>query len=106
MSQDNVELVRRLEEQAYDAGNYDLLDEILAPDIQTRAHTPGSDQIPPGIDGIKTANQMSKGAFPDRKTTLEDIFAEGDLVVARTRMTGTNSGGMPWFGIEANDKPI
>ena len=106
MSQENVELVRRLEDQGYSSGNYELLDEILAPDLQTRAHTPGSDQIPPGIDGIKAASQMSKGAFPDRKTTIEDIFGEDDLVVVRTRMTGTNQGGLPWFGIPANDKAI
>jgi predicted ester cyclase len=106
VSGDNVELIRRLEEQAYGGGNHDLLDEILAPDLQTRAHTPGSDQIPPGIEGIKAANQMSKQAFPDRVTQFEDIFGEGDLVVARSRMTGTNTGGLPWFGIPANDKAV
>ena len=69
-------------------------------------HTPGSDQIPPGIEGIKAATTMSNQAFPDRRYTLEEIFGEDDLVVARTRMTGTNTGGMPSLGIPANDKPI
>ena len=27
-------------------------------------------------------------------------------MVARCRMTGTNRGGLPWFGIPANDRAI
>jgi predicted ester cyclase len=103
VSQDNIDLVRRLED-AYDTFQLDGIDEILAPDL--KAHTPGSDQIPPGIEGIKAANAMSREAMPDRRAQIQDIFAEGDLVVVRERMTGTNTGGMPWFGIPANDKQV
>jgi predicted ester cyclase len=49
---------------------------------------------------------MTAGAFPDKRTEILDIFGEGDKVVAHVRMTGTNKGGLPWFGIPANDKPI
>jgi predicted ester cyclase len=103
MSQDNIDLVRRLE-AAYDADTLDVLDEVLSSDL--KAHTPGSDQIPPGIEGIKAATQMAREAFPDRKVEIEDILSEGDLVVVRERVTGTNRGGLPWFGIPANDKAV
>jgi predicted ester cyclase len=103
VSQDNVDLVRRLEE-AYDAGTLDVVDEVLSSDLEP--HTPGSDQIPPGIEGIKAATTMAMQAFPDRKVEIADIFGEGDLVVVRERMTGANNGGLPWFGIPANDKAV
>jgi predicted ester cyclase len=98
-----MDVVRRLED-AYNTQQLDVLDEIIADDFV--AHTPGSDQIPPGRDGIKMAHQMSMGAFPDRKTEIEDIFSDGNLVVLRQRMTGTNTGGLPSFGIPANDAAV
>jgi predicted ester cyclase len=103
VSNDNVDVVRRLE-AAYASGNLDVLDDILSPDL--RSHTPGSDMIPPGIEGIKAANEMSRQAFPDKEIEIQDIFGEGDLVVVRERMTGTNEGGLPWFGIPANGKRV
>jgi predicted ester cyclase len=51
-------------------------------------------------------HKMSMQAMPDRKTTIEDIVAEGDQVVVRMRMTGTNKGGFSWFNVPANDKPV
>ena len=103
MPEDNIGVVRRLEE-AYNTQDLDVLDELIADDFV--AHTPGSDQIPPGREGIKMAHQMSMQTFPDRRVEIEDIFAEGDLVVVRQRLTGTNTGGLPWFGIPANDKAV
>ena len=103
MSNDNIDVVRRLEE-AYNTQDLDALDELIADDFV--AHTPGSDQIPPGREGIKAAHQMSMAAFPDRRVEIEDIFGEGDLVVVRQRMTGTNRGGLPWFGVPANDAKV
>jgi predicted ester cyclase len=103
VSQDNIDVVRRVED-AYNSGNLEQLDGLISADLTS--HTPGSDQIPPGLDGIKAASQMSKQAFPNKNVSVEDIFAEDDLVVVRCRMTGTNSGGLPWFGIPANDRDI
>ena len=52
------------------------------------------------------AHQQSMQAFPDRQNEVLDIFGEGDQVVAHVRMTGTNTGGLPWFGIPANDHKV
>jgi predicted ester cyclase len=99
----NTDVVRRVEE-AYNSQKLEALDDLI--DANLEAHTPGSDQIPPGLEGIKAAHQMAMGAFPDRKTEIIDAFDEGDLVVSHVRMTGTNTGGLPWFGVPANDKPV
>jgi predicted ester cyclase len=103
MSGSNVEVIRRLEE-AWDSNDMDALDGLIASNFV--AHTPGSDQIPPGLDGIKMAHQQSMQAFPDRQNEVLDIFGEGDFVVSHVRMTGTNTGGLPWFGIPANGRQV
>jgi len=99
----NVDVVRRIE-AAWAESDLDALDDLIAADFTP--HTPGSDQIPPGLQGAKMAHQQSMQAFPDRQNEVLDIFGEGDQVVAHVRMTGTNTGGLPWFGIPANDHKV
>jgi len=99
----NVDVVRRIE-AAWAENDLDALDDLIAADFTP--HTPGSDQIPPGLQGAKMAHQQSMQAFPDRQNEVLDIFGEGDQVVAHVRMTGTNTGGLPWFGIPANDHKV
>jgi predicted ester cyclase len=103
---DNVETVRRLED-GWASGDYDAVRGILHPDFHPKGnHGPGAEMMPPGIDGLIEGHKMSLGAFPDRKQETLDCFGEGDRVMIRSRMTGTNKGGLPWFGIEANDRPV
>ena len=99
---ENKAVVRRVEE-AWNAGDLDALDAQFAPDFVSHAGVPG---MPPGLGTAKQVHQMSQQAFPDRRTTIEDVVAEGDKVAVRVRMTGTNRGGLPWFNIPANEKPV
>lgn len=55
--------------------------------------------MPDGLEGAKTADMGARSAFPDKRTEILDIFGSGDRVVAQVGMTGTNDGGLPWFGI-------
>ncbi len=102
---DNVATVRRLED-AWATSDYETVRAILHPDFPKLNHGPGAEMMPPGIEGLVQGHQMSLGAFPDRKQETLDSFGEGDRVVIRSRMTGTNKGGLPWFGVPANDKPV
>lgn len=99
----NIEVIRRLED-AYGRRDYSVLPELVRDDLV--AHTPGSDPAPQDHAGLRATNESSFGAFPDRKTEIVDIFGEGDQVVSRVRMTGTNTGGLPWFGIPANGAAV
>jgi steroid delta-isomerase-like uncharacterized protein len=99
---DNKAIVLQIEE-AWNANNLDALDALFAADFVQHNPVPG---MPASLDMAKQAHQMSLQAFPDRRTSVEDIVAEGDQVAVRMRMTGTNRGGLPWFGIPANDRPI
>jgi len=99
----NIDVVRRLE-AAYNARDYTQLGEFVRDDLV--AHTASSDQIPQNNEGLIANNEGSYATFPDRRTEIVDIFGEGDRVVSRIRMTGTNTGGLPGFGIAANDATV
>lgn len=101
-TEENKSIVRQVEE-AWDSGNLDALDNLFAPDFIARNAVPG---MPPGLQGAKMAHMGSVQALPDRRTTIEDMLAEEDYVVARVRMTGTNQGGFPWLGIPANGNRV
>ena len=101
--EENIEAVRRLE-AAYDDRDYETVRSIVSPDLV--AHTPGSEMLPPGVEGAIAANEGAKQSFPDQKTEILDIFGEGDRVVTHVRVMGTNTGGLAWAGIPANGKPI
>jgi predicted ester cyclase len=49
---------------------------------------------------------MAMQALPDRHTEILEMVAEGDKVVARIRMTGTNTGGFPMFNVPANGNKV
>lgn len=98
-----AEIVRRIEE-LWDAGKLDELDQYFEPDFDNSQNR--VPMLPPGLEGAKMVHQMSMQAFPDRKVQVLDVFSAGDKVAARCRMTGTNKGGVPWFGVGPNDAKI
>jgi predicted ester cyclase len=102
MSEQNKETVRKIEE-AWNSHSLDALDQHFAPDFKSHAAVPG---MPPGLAGAKAAHGMSMQSFPDRRVATEHIVADGDKVVVWNRMTGTNTGGVPWVGAEANGRPV
>ena len=99
----NIDVVRRLED-VYRRRDYTGLPELVRDDLV--AHTPGAEGLPQDHGGLQANNEGSYSAFPDRHVEIEDIFGEGDRVIVSVHMTGTNTGGLPWFGIPANDAPV
>jgi predicted ester cyclase len=100
--EENKALVLRIE-QAWDSGNLDDLDGLFAAEVTGSANVPW---LPKGLEGWKRAHRSMTAAVPDRKVTVEDIIAEGDRVMVRCRMVGTNLGGLPWAGVEPNGQRI
>lgn len=100
---DNVETIKRLE-AAWAATDEGTIKQILASDFKNGGA--GAENMPHDVDGLIGMHKMSKDAFPDKKQEVLSIFGEGDKVVSAVRMTGTNKGGLPWFGIPANDKAV
>jgi predicted ester cyclase len=86
----NKELVRRLVEEGFNAGNLDAVDELVSPDVVT--HNPIVLDAPTGPDSIRRGIEMIRAAFPDLRVEILDVVAEGDRVATFLSMSGTNTG--------------
>ena len=89
MSEQNKALARELFD-AFNSGNLDALDAICSPDYVY--HGPGQELE--GLEATKGLMGMYRTAFSDATLTVLDQIAEGDKVVSRCRVTGTNDGPM------------
>lgn len=89
MSEANKDLVRRYQE-AYNCGDLDVLDEILAPDWFTNSWPRAL--MEQSVENAKVLHTMRCEGFPDLKTTTEQLLAEGDWVVQRLTERGTHKG--------------
>jgi steroid delta-isomerase-like uncharacterized protein len=93
MSEENKKLVREIFEQAWNQGNFTLLEENLAADYV--GHSPPKDIE--GPEGGKQFITMMRHAFPGFEYIIEDEIAEGDRVVNRWTARGTHRG--PFQGL-------
>jgi predicted ester cyclase len=93
--ENNKALVRRYFAEAWSKGNVAAVDEFMAPNYVEYPTTSGV--LPPGPEGLKEAITTYHMAFPDLEATLDDIFAEGEMVAYRWILRGTHLG--EWLGI-------
>lgn len=86
----NKELVRRLYDEGFNAGDLGVVDQLVSPDVVT--HNPIILDAPSGPDSIRGGIEMLRRSFPDLHVEVIDLIAEGDRVAAFLRMSGTNTG--------------
>jgi predicted ester cyclase len=99
----NKEIVQKVE-AAWDSGKLDGIEKYFTDEFLAHNSPPG---LPPTFETFKMVHQMSMGAMPDRKVEVLDTIAEGDKVVVRCLMSGTNNGtGFPWFGAAVNNGKV
>lgn len=89
--------------KAFDEGNVNALDSFITKESIDHA------EMPPGIkskglQAVKDMCIMQKKAFPNMKTTINSMVADGDTVMVYTTMEGTNAGS--FMGMPATGKPI
>lgn len=87
---ENKKLYRRLVEEAFNQDDLDAVDEVVDGDIVV--HAAGQPEPLRGPEGVKEFLGMYRTAFPDGHIGIEEILAEGDIVVARWTGTGTHDG--------------
>jgi len=85
----NIALYRRFAD-GVGAGRLDVIDEVLAADIQLP--TIADWAVDPTRAGLMQANQGLRLTFPDLHGTIEQVFAFGEWVAARLTWTGTHTG--------------
>ena len=87
----------RIIDEAFNQGNVDALDELIADDFVEH------EDLPPGAPQGKSAPRamitMMRTAFPDLHVTVEDMLQDGSKVVTRSRFAGTHEG--EFMGIPA-----
>src|SRR6266508_920449 len=99
-AESNKAIIRRYR-QAHNQNDMAALDEIIAADSISHSALPG---LPAGREGGKMPHQGSLAAFPDGRTTTDDLVAEGDKVVERFTFVGTQKG--EFLGIPASGKQV
>jgi predicted ester cyclase len=87
MSTDNRKaLIQQFFEQVINQRNVAALDQFVSPGGVNHTVPPGMPQEADQILGLYLK------AFPDLKVTVEDLMADGDMVVARVSYSGTHQG--------------
>jgi steroid delta-isomerase-like uncharacterized protein len=90
MSEQNKTVVRRLIDELWNKGNLQVADEIIAPMYQH--HDASTPDLGKGPEGEKKRVNLYRNAFHDFRLNIEDLFAEGETVVARWSCRGIHKG--------------
>ena len=93
-------VVRRVYE-AFATGGVDSLDDVVAHDFVDHDPIPGQ---APGVAGLKQAVGLFRAAFPDGQLKPEELVAEGNKVMARVTLRGTQVG--DFLGAQATGRPM
>lgn len=97
MGQAHKDAMMRIVNEAFNQGNVDVLDEVLAPDYVS--HNP--DGSTAGIEEFKADILAWRAALPDLVATADPVLVEGDWIALRFVMTGTFTNELVNPGMEA-----
>ena len=100
-TEDNKAVVRRFYEEVMNQKKRAVLDEVFDLNVVDHFAPPGT---PGGLEGARQTLGMFLSAFPDLHFTVEDLIAEGDKVVARATLSGTQQG--TFMGVPATGKRV
>jgi steroid delta-isomerase-like uncharacterized protein len=101
-TEQNKATIRRGFEEIWNQGNLAVMDETFAPTAML--HSPVQPEPLRGLEILKTLVTRLRVAFPDFHVTIEDLLAEGEIVVVRYTMRGTHRG--DYFGIPPTGRPV
>jgi steroid delta-isomerase-like uncharacterized protein len=100
--EENIALMKRWFKEVWNEGRVQSIYELMD------ANAIGIGQDPNGVihgpAGFESLFSRMRGAFPDIKITLEDIFGSGDSVAVRWSAAMTHTG--DHLGVPASNKPV
>ncbi len=85
----------------FNTGDVSEVNDFMIDDYLEHDLPPGLEQ---GVVGFKQLVHMYRAAFPDLRSSVEQIVAEGDLVTGRLLTTGTHRGSL--MGIPPTGKRV
>ena len=84
---------RRLIEESFNEGKFDLVDQLVAPDaVNHDPAQPARLQSLHGPEAQRRIVEMYRAAFPDVRITVDEVIEEGDRVALRWHAEGTHRG--------------
>jgi predicted ester cyclase len=86
---------------AWDAGKVDEFDKYVSANSVDHTMMHGQEA---GLAGMKKMAAEMKVGFPDEKSTIDAMYADSNMLIARFTITGTNSG--PMMGMPPTNKKI
>jgi steroid delta-isomerase-like uncharacterized protein len=89
-AESNKALSRRLLEEAFNAGNIDVVDELVTTDVVN--HDAALPEAMIGPDAAKASIRGYRTAFPDLRITIEEQIADDQAVATRWSAKGTHEG--------------
>jgi steroid delta-isomerase-like uncharacterized protein len=102
MSEQNKAVVRRVFDELWNKGNLRVADEFFASTYTH--HDPSTPDAGRGPESEKKRVTLYRTALHDLRLTIEDIIAEGEMVMARWSCRGTHKGDLN--GIAPTGKQI
>ena len=93
--------IRRVNDEAWNKGNLDALDELCAADFVR--HKPPFPDIE-GLEALKQFVAEARISYPDVQLTLHEIIVEGDMSASRWTWSGTQTGRSPSTGAPPSGK--
>jgi predicted ester cyclase len=99
----NKQLVGDFIQDLFTRGDLTAVDRYLDPAFVN--HDPPYPGAPGGAEGMRSAAAMFRAAFPDWRSDLDQLVAEGDVVVERFTASGTHTG-TAVFGAEPSGRRI
>ena len=101
--QENVAFMRRWFKEVWNEGRRQTVYDLLAPDAVAIGQLEDGSPLR-GPAEFASFVERTRGAFPDIKVVVEDVFGADDKVVLRWSATMTHRG--DHLGIEATGKPV
>jgi steroid delta-isomerase-like uncharacterized protein len=102
-SESGKSIARRFREDLWNTGDLAIADEIIDRDCRIHARIPFATDFMRGPDAMAQLVMFYRLAFSEIRMTVDELVAEGDLVVARWTAHGRNTGdllGLPATGRE------
>ncbi|MDP9484260.1 MAG: ester cyclase [Actinomycetota bacterium] len=101
MPEENKRRVRRFWEHLFDERGWSVVGDIVSPEVVFRG-TLGKEVR--GIEGLRRYLLDAQAVFPDLRSTVNDLVAEEDRVVARLTFLGTQGGEL--FGVAPTGRQV
>lgn len=101
LSEENKAFIRRVNDEIFNKGNLDLIDQVFASDYVYHAR---AKQDPQGPELVKYHVKGLRTAFPDLNVTIEPLVAEGDKVAWIRTHSGTHHG--EYLGVPPTEKKV